>query len=255
MALSKTHILVTWLAFHLHDEIHFNVRDIIPYAVLPDAIRCFNFGENVKNNRVISHFEKNPTTGSASWMVYPSKAEIKVLDDRIVQSLGMHIEPDYNQVAIGDETSMGSFIEHNNMLESEVLLGVYLHLIQDVIYDEYVRQKINCYRRRIDGTFSFKGEVYDAKSVRKLISEIEEQEFRLLAKKFERITGEKPDQAWFERTIKPLLDEAYSPKMAECTWKYILVNLEGEYPKHLQDEECEYIINRMVRLSEKCLNF
>lgn len=244
MALSKTHILVSALALH-RQGLDSKLKEMIPLVILPDAIRCFNYGSGVKNNRVITHFEINPATGKASWMKFPSIKELKSLDDEKIQSLSMGIEPDYNQVAIGDETSIPAFCRHNIMLEELEYRGIIIHLHQDRIYDSYIREKIDC-SRRSEGIFKFNGKVYDKKSVRKLITEFEEQEFRLLAEKYKKETGETPDENWFEENVKSAIDSAYCKKMAECTWKYISIDLETAIPEHLTNDECEAVVEKMI---------
>lgn len=249
MALSKTHILLSALAFH-RKRCMPELR--VPFVVLPDAIRCFNYGNFVPNNRVITHFEIHPVSQRASWIRFPSIDELKTLDDDKIQSYQMEIESDYNQVAIGDETSIETFKKHNLGLEPEEFLGIHLHLEQDKIYDEYVRQKIDCTERQ-KGIFKFKGKIYDPIEVRKLITEIEEQEFRILVKKVTAEMGIIPDINWFEKNVFVTLRSAYCTKMAECTINNIKVDLSSEFPCHLSDEECNGIVEKMLLKTEELL--
>lgn len=248
MALSKTHILVSALAYH-RKKIEYNFEKLIPLLVLPDAIRCFNFGSKVKNNRVITHFEVNPKTEKPSGMTFPSIAELKTLTDEKIQNMHMHVEPDYKQVAIGDKTSIPAAVSYNSKLETEEFLQILIHLIQDLVYDGYIRKKIDC-SKRSKGIFTFKGESYDAKGVRSLITKIEEQEFRILAKKYAEETGVVPNMEWFEKNVKTAFESTYYDKMAESTWKYISVDLDSDIERLLTDAECDDIVEKMIDATE-----
>ncbi len=251
MALSKTHLSNLLLAILRMSETNKEAMEIfsnmIPYAVLPDAIRCFKFGDNIPNNRVVSHFEINPATGKASGMTFPSIDELKVLDENIISSLTMNVEADYSQVGIGDETSMSAFVQLNReYLDAKEYIGIKIHLTQDKIYDEYVRTLIDCSERRKTGLFHFKGSDYDRKNVRSLISEIEEFEFRVLCCMISEEFGINVDKAFFEEWVKPALDKAYCPKMSETTWKYINFSDES-IPNHISEEQAKDVLEKMVK--------
>lgn len=247
MALSKTHALCTAMAI-ISSGTKF-IPEMIAYAVLPDAIRCFNFGDGIKNNRVISHFEVHPVTGLASGMVFPEPEELKMLTDEMVQKKVVHVEGDYHQVAIGDTSNLGAYIQLNTHLPEIEFKGIFNHLLQDSLYDNYVRSLIDI-SEKSDGKFRYNvtGEMYDATSVRKLIGDIEQQEFRYLASIFEKETGFKTNE-YFESVVFPAIRSAFCEKMAETTIKYI--NLNDDSVEVAPNDVCKKIVDQMIQASAK----
>ena len=247
MALSKTHALCTVMAVNSSGTKL--LPEMIAYAVLPDAIRCFNFGDGIKNNRVVSHFEVHPVTGVASGMAFPEPAELKILTDEMVRKKVVHVEGDYHQVAIGDISNLGAYIQLNTHLPELEFKGIFNHLIQDSIYNNYVRSLIDS-QEKSDGKFRYTvtGEMYDTTSVRKLIGNIEQQEFRYLASIFEKETGFKTNE-YFENVVFPVIRSAFCEKMAETTIKYI--NLDDNGIEVAPNDVCKKIVDDMIQASAK----
>lgn len=247
MALSKTHILATIMAGLLSGK---NVSpEQIALVTVPDAIRCFNFGDGVKNSRVVSHFEVHPVTGVASGMVFPTLDELKILTDEMVQEKVVHVEKDYQQVALGDTSNIGVFCQLNAGLPEAVFKWILIHLIQDTVYDDYIRKLIDISQKR-DGKFTYTvtGEVYDATSVRKLIGAIEQQEFRYLSELFEKETGF-DTREYFETVVFPAIRSTFCEKMAETTIKYIYLNDDGA--EVAPPEVCKKIVDDMISATAK----
>lgn len=221
MALSKTHALVALMTYLENGKSLEEWGQLVPYILLPDAMRCFDFG--VPNNRVLTHFEVNTKSYRPSGIKFPTKDEIAVLDSEIIARLPKVISGDYSyQVAIGDGTSIDQFLYMNHPDNTDVYAGCLIHLLQDMAYDVHIRGAIDCGSRyRNGGKFFFGGEEYDAKSVRKLISDIEEFEFRLLQECLDEEFGIVADKAFFEEYVKKAIYGAYCTKMAETTWRYI----------------------------------
>lgn len=257
MALSKTHATVTLLALLRcsdlkKDAISIWKKHFIPYVLLPDAIRCYNFGEGIPNNRVISHFEINHFTGKPSWMRFPDSRQIKVIDETVIAGLEKHVENDYRQVAIGDTTSIETFREHNKGLDSVVYRGCEIHLMQDIVYDDFIRQVIDCDDRYDNGgKFFFDKKEYDAKSVRTLISTIEENEFYVLSQMIKDEFGIIINKEFFEEHVKNALKQSYSQKMAESTWKYITFSDNVEILNTITNEQIRNVVEEMVRATVK----
>lgn len=61
----------------------------------------------------------------------------------------------------------------------------------------------------------------DGKEFRSLIADIEERGFICMAGRVYDRTGIMPDQEWFDHNVKPALDKAYTPEMAESAYKYM----------------------------------
>ena len=252
MALSKTHILTSVMALISSGKYVFPETipsEILAYAVIPDAIRCFYYGDGVKNSRVVSHYEVHPVTGVASSMVFPNPDELKVLNDSMVQEKIVHVEGDYNQVALGDVSNIGVFFQLNAGLPELEFKGILNHLTQDAVYDNYVRTLIDISQKK-EGKFIYTvtGEVYDATSVRKLIGAIEQQEFRYLAELFEETTG-LDTKEYFESVVFPAIRNAFCEKMAETTIKYINLNDDGV--EVAPNEVCKKIVDEMIAASVK----
>ena len=254
MALSKTHTMAFLIALKRAGKKNIWEK-MLPGVLLPDAIRCYGL------SRIVTHFEKHYITGEASGIEFPAISKLKTLDKdkvanlRIVNAENLSGEKlDYEQVAIGDETSLTAFKMMNSHLPNLDFKSIQIHLIQDSVYDEYIRQVIDCSLRRYPGNiFKFEGKIFDAKQVRQLISEIEEQEFRYMCSIFEKENGEKIDQKWFDENVKPIIFSAYSPEMAEKTWAYIKIDNDSPNPCHLPEYKVSGIVNSLIACSEKAL--
>lgn len=237
MALSKTHLIVTLIScLKLGKEDLF--KELIPYVLLPDAIRCYGIA------RTATHFEVSTITGKASKFIFPNKDELKQLTDENFSQYILSQEK-YEQVAVGDATSLSTFAKTNAKIDNDVFNGCFIHLLQDSIYDDYIREVIDMSRRLENGEFYFNGETYDAKSVRTLIGKIEEQEFQFLQKMLMDLACIKADQNWFNTVVRPALEKAYPEKMVDCTMKYITIQ-DTEAEKLISDEKVEMICNNMI---------
>lgn len=254
MALSKFHIVISMLAYYQRKSNLDEAPMLIPYLILPDAIRCFSFGtkEDIPNTRVITHFEKHPITGNASGMKFPTPKELKKVDDEFCKKSIQALELNYNQVAIGDKTSLEAFWDCNYSMPKKEYTLILSHLIQDSIYDDYIRKSIDCTNGRTKQEFYFNGTTYDPTAVRKLIGEIEEQEFQYLCKMFKEQTGIEVTAQWFEKEIKPIIFEAYPEKMAETTWKYIKFQ-EEPAKEIIEEEKISEMLSKMLWETKKLL--
>lgn len=254
MALSKTHTLAFLIGLNRKGKRHL-FEQMLPGVLLPDAIRCYGL------SRIVTHFEKHYITGEASGIEFPAISKLKTLDKdkvanlRIVNAENLSGEKlDYEQVAIGDETSLTAFKMMNSHLPNLDFKSIQIHLIQDSVYDEYIRQVIDCSLRRYPGNiFKFEGKVFDAKQVRQLISEIEEQEFRFMCDIYERENGEKINQEWFDNNVRTVIESAYCPQMAEKTLGFIKIDNDSPKPCHLPDYKVSGIVSALISCSENAI--
>lgn len=252
MALLRTHILVSALAIHRSkNRKDLSFKDMLPFFVLPDALRCFDYGIK-ENNRVITHFEINPNNHDISWIVFPDKEALKCLDEKNVKNLSFHVAPDYFQVKFGDTTSIGTFKKHNSALPEMYYKGVLMHLVEDCIYDNFIKKRIDMSMSKISGTFILKSRYndiyFDKNNIRGAVNDMESQGFSLLSKKYEKEMGVYPSIDWFNENVKPVLQEAYSEKMARVTWEYILSSLqEKHYHEYVTNSEVNDCVEKMIR--------
>lgn len=253
MALSKTHTLALYIALARKGKENL-FKEILPGALLPDAIRCFGI------SRIITHFEKHYVTGEASGIQFPTREELKTLSKEKATALHQvnaktidNNKLDYEQVAIGDDTSLTAFEMMNSMLEKRYFDSISIHLQQDIIYDEYIREVIDCSLRRATLNFKFNGKVYDSKEIRRIISELEEQEFRYMCEIAKKEFGEEINQKWFENNVKPILFTAYCKEMAEKTWGFIKIDNDSPNLEHLPESQVDGIVSALIACSEKAI--
>ena len=210
--LTLQHSLVTLLS--VDGDIQ-KFRDEIAYVLLPDAIRRYT------GARQTSHFECNPSNGITSWLRYPLN-----LKDLSKENIDMYIDsclsPNITPCCIGETTQIEEFFKHNEHLPILYYLSVQKHLIQDFIYDDFIRSIINT-SDKYDGIFYFKSNKLDSTEVRKVITDIEEDGFTILA----RIIYEKyricVNQDWFRDNVYEVLLKVYSKDLADGTYNYMKI--------------------------------
>lgn len=204
------HTLVTLK--YLHNNVE-EFKKLLPYVLLPDAIRYH------LKNRQCSHFEiaKNQ---EISWLKFPK--DIKNFDpDELEKHL---VDEQYiPKCVIGEETILSSYEYHNKDLPTDYYNGVRLHLIQDRVFDTFIRLIFDC-SKKYDDIFMYKKQQYNGKEFRDLIAKMEQQGVYLLAKQLYEIYGITTNQEWFDINIYPVLKEAYSEEMCENTYKYMKID-------------------------------
>lgn len=218
----------------------------ISYVLLPDAIRRYS------GPRQYSHFEVHPTReGDISWMKYPvniknlNKATLEAMEEGKEKHLAEGIPP----CVLGERTDIPTFEKHNMHLPTRYFAGVKKHLAQDVVFDDFVREQIDC-SRRYEDKFVFKGQEYDGKGIRAKIAEIENQGLYILAYMLHKSYGITANQEWFDKHVKANLDREYSEDLANGTYQYMRIPeeinrriTEGDWT-HLEDGDIscmEYI--------------
>ena len=201
----------------LHDKSTFH--KVLPYALLPDAIRMFT-GE-----RQYSHFEKSFDDTDVSYMEYPldiknlTKEDIAVdKSDRTMYHLVSNIKP----CCIGEDTDISAFYQHNMHLPETYHKGVELHLKQDICFDKFIRDTIDC-SHKYEHEFKFHNKTYGDKEIRSIISDIEQYGVYVLAKDVYDKYNIVANQQWLDENVKPSLDKYYSSEMSENTYKYMKI--------------------------------
>ena len=205
----------------------------------PDAIRMYT------GPRPYSHFEVTPE-GEGSYFQFPDtmKASGETVKEQ-VESTG-HLA-DHKPCAIGDDTSIEAFKEHGMSGNPVIDKGVELHLIQDVKFDGFIRDKIDC-SRKYEDVFTFDGKEYSGKEIRSVIGNMEQQGIYILAKKLYDEKGITANNEWFEREVRPTLFEQYPEELAENTFKYM--HIDDEYDKLISTHDFSKVNDGLIDAKE-----
>lgn len=212
------HTLISYLYYYTKPKKTF--FEDIPYILLPDAIRYYT------KNRQSSHFEiaKNQ---EISWLRYP----LDLKDEQLIKGVRGHkdvmqhiVDEKYiPKCVIGEETILASFENTNQHLPTNYFNGVRYHLIQDRVFDKFIRNIFDC-SKMYEDIFNYKGKTYNGVEFRKLINNIEQQGVLVLSKYMWERYNITTNQEWFDVNIYPQLKKIYSEKMAENTYKYMKID-------------------------------
>lgn len=205
------HAIVTLLGMRGDER---ELSEEIQYVLLPDAIRMY------AGPRKYSHFEKSSDGKDVSWMRYPR--ELKSISKDTVEKADKHIVTDIKPCVLGEETDIKTFEQQNKYLPFRYFYGVKKHLTQDHIFDEFIREKIDC-SRMYEDKFYFNGQEYNGAGIRKVIADIEAHGVYVLAYMLNKTYGITPNQKWFDKHVKPVLDREYPEELAENTYKYMKI--------------------------------
>ena len=214
----------------------------IPYVLIPDAIRRYC------GPRPYSHFEETPDGKDISYIHFP--LNLKTLTKENIGNERMHLANGYKLCVLGERTHIDKFEQTNGDLPPTYYAGVKKHLVQDVIFDKFIRDEIGLdWSKRFDsmyspeettgkniGIFIFSRpvkkpdgqvemieETLDGNGVRKLIADIENQGLYILAYMLHKSYGITANQEWFDKHVKVPLDETYSKDLADGTYQYMKI--------------------------------
>lgn len=205
------HTLITLFANNGNEQ---ELEKEISYVLLPDAIRKYC------GPRQYSHFEINPKNEDISWIQYP--VNLKQLNKEKVDELPKHLSDDITPCALGEETMISSFENHNKHLPMNEYFGIKKHLVQDKVFDEWIRRQVDC-TNKYGNKFVFQGKEYDGNEIRKLIADIESQGLYILAYMCYETYGIITNQEWFDKHVKEQLDQSYSQDLSDGTYKYMII--------------------------------
>lgn len=206
------HILATFLS----DKGNYNLfKDEIAYALLPDSIRAY------LRPRQYSHFEESSDKKDISWLEYP--LDLNNITKENTNEVNKHLSENILPCCLGEKTILSEFYKHNQHLPDNYYNGVEKHLIQDMVFDNFIRDVINC-DKKYDDIFIFNDKKLNGKEVRNLIANIEKQGFYVLAERVYKQYNITTNQQWFDKNVKPILYETYSEDLANNTYKFIKVD-------------------------------
>lgn len=188
----------------------------IAYCLLPDGIRAYT------GPRPLSHFEINPDGNDVSWYKFPTS--IKNMTKVSAMSSEQHLANITKKSCFGETTDVQKYIEINKDLPETEYNGILSHLIQDYIFDEWVRKMIDCTNKyEPEASFVFDGQKLDSNEVRKLVAELENYGFYLLAYLCDKNYGITLNQEWFDEHVYSALKREYPEELAESTYKYMKI--------------------------------
>ncbi len=238
----------------------------VPYILIPDAIRKYC------GPRPYSHFEESPDGKDVSYMHFPLNLKSVTKDN--ISNEKMHMAEGYRPCVIGEKTHIEVFERTNGDLPPNYYAGAKKHLVQDVIFDEFVREGIglDCSRRfesmyspeettgKNVGIYVFKQRVKDQEGkfvkgpdgkelredvvldgvgVRQLIADFENQGVYIQAYMLYKSFGITANQEWFDKHVKANLDKAYSQDLSDGTYKYM--KIPEEINKRITDHDWTHL--------------
>lgn len=202
------------------------VRDI-PWLLLPDAIRAYT------GPRQISHFEVTPDGTDVSWMEFPSGETLQLLTkDTAMDIIKHHMNREkYPKCVIGEDTHIDVFDRHN--YGHHAFHPLRMHLIQDVILDEILRQELIDVTGRFEDRFVVRHNqniVLDGNQLREQVKLFEEWGLLHLVGKIYNKTGILLNQKWFEEHVHQVLlhSSNYPVDLAENTYRFMNIPEEIE---------------------------
>ena len=213
MATSKVHILMSLLSWYSIEE-----------AVLlttPDSMRCWS------GPRQFSHFTLNPATQEISWMRFPENP-VKEWNKELIDAAEKYNAGKPGIAAVDEATIPAEFWKHNSRTSQNELF--YAHLVQDVLYDDYLRTYVDT-TKMYEDVYLYDGQLYSGDGFRKqgdarwsgesLVNSFDSQVFIALAKRLYETQGILANREWFEQEIFPAFRKCYSDELAENTIRYI----------------------------------
>ena len=120
------------LTFYKNKE---DFSDIISYVLLPDTVRFFT------KERKYSHFELTNNGTKINGFIYPN--DLSLLNHLYCKTHIINIK-DEKQAAIGNNTIISYFDSLNADLYDLPKKYYRLHLEQDIIFDRFIRNVIDC---------------------------------------------------------------------------------------------------------------
>ena len=213
-----------------------------------DSVRCWS------GAREFTHFTVNPDTKMVSWCHFPIESVKYWTKDVIERQMVKYSYGKPGKAVVDEATIPAEMWRHNDKTTQNLLF--YIHLIQDCTYDRFVRSVIDV-TRRYEDIYIFDGKEYTGAQIRGegmerwskgLLSELDDQFFVRLAKRYFYYTKCKANRQWIEIVMCKAIRGAYSKELAEATVKYVSLSDKAEelISSERFDEECWPIPNTIV---------
>lgn len=241
--LTLQHSLITLLS--LDGDIE-KFKQIIPYVLLPDAIRRYT------GARQTSHFEENSNKSDISWLQYPLDLKTMNKENQALLTKS-HLADNIRPCCIGENTIIPAFEKYNKHLPLIYYSGVKMHLTQDFIYDDFIRQHIDC-SKKYDNIFVINGNTVDDKEIRHFITEIEEDGIAILARWIYNKLGIKANQQWFDENVHDVIAKVYSQDLTIGTYSYMKIRKDIDEAITTQDWTKVHF-NKTIKLGDYTLMY
>jgi hypothetical protein len=196
-------------------------KEEIPWVLLPDAIRAYT------GARQTSHFEKTDNHLDEAWMIFPDKETLKSLNKDNARELVKTYVPacGYKAAVIGEQTDVRMFDVKNYGHEHYHALRC--HMLQDVILDEVLRDRLVNVCERFNNRFTVQHNhtiILDGQELRSQIALFEQLGFIHLLGKIYEATGMVLDRDWFDHHVYEALLKVYPADLADNTYKYMAIS-------------------------------
>lgn len=220
--MTPQHSLVNLIAHGGNEE---SFRKEVASLLLADAIRRY------VGPRQFSHFEESADGKDVAWLVFPS--DLKSLTAETAQSLKKYIPENAAKGFLGEVTRVDVFEKHNKDLPIDEFFGIKKHLLQDCVFDIWIRQQLGLVdftksdeevAEQVKKLREIQGE--EAKAIRNTITQIEEHGIYLLAYRIYQKFGITVNQEWFDRNVKDVLDVEYCQDLADGTYNFMKIRPE-----------------------------
>lgn len=187
----------------------------VPWALLPDGIRAY-IGQ-----RQAGHFER-ATNGEVAWMKYPAADVLKGLNkESAKEHIKFYVPDAFPKCVIGEDTLIWEFHQKNKTHDHYKALRI--HLEQDVILDNALRERLIDHSQRFKDKFTVRHskQEIDGAELRKQVALFEELGFVHLLGMVYAETGVVLDSDWFDKNVFCSLKRTYPADLAENTYKYM----------------------------------
>ncbi|MCI8272967.1 MAG: hypothetical protein HFJ55_02660 [Clostridia bacterium] len=211
-----------------------DVREELPYTLLPDSIRGY------VGTRQPSHFEVNPN-GETAWMKFPEEEVLLKLTKGNFSSLMEYYIPEFPKAAIGELTNLEMFDAINR--QHQHYRSLRAHFLQDRVLDEVVRRDMVDESRKFEDvcTIKWNGEQLSGQEIRSQLDLFCEASFlRLVGMVYEN-TGFLINRDWCNLIVRESFERVYPLFLVENTFKYF----------HISDEMEERINSKRFELTQE----
>lgn len=218
----------------------------------PDAVRAYT------GCRQVSHFEGD------SWMTYPQF----MCEKYIPSSKGYYDAGTLDiEGALGKKTNLTAFKDHNRDLPVWLYRNIEAHLVQDMIFDKFIRNVIDESKKKQDIYYVKWGEKFmNAKELRKLLTKFEDQLYPVIQDAADRILHKRVPFDEVKDVLSNAFERAYPEDLCDRTLSYMVMN--DKIKKDTDDQifpktdlalchiyQADALIREMIKATKKIYEF
>lgn len=217
--LSIQHALCLWL-YCTECSLGEPKDEAVAAVVYPDAIRAYT------KVRGYSHFEIGDNGVDRSYMKFPhsmkaDKEEVTSLLDKF--GYLAHKDKVCAIDNLTGEQGIELCIQKNSTLDDTMLCGIVWHLRQDTVFDDFIREVIDCSRMKED-IYVVGGKTLNGNELRGLIHSIEMHGIYALAKRLYLKTNKTANNTWLKIHIERSLKNSYNEELADKTFSFMKID-------------------------------